>query len=190
MTERQISFWIRDNLSPHIKKALEAQRVSNPKLIWTEADLAGIAQREVGFLIVRYAKLKKPFDIICSLMKGDYCKREGEKEEMYHGFSFWQLDVNTHLKFIKTGEWKIPWKACYKAIETLEEKRVWIEKNIEDLKGFAIHRAAIAAYNCGQKNVQRVLEAGQDIDARTYNDDYSKEVIRFSEIYKNLTPKQ
>jgi hypothetical protein len=189
MTERAISFWIRDNLSPHIKKALEVHAVSNPKLIWVESDLAGIVQREVGFLIARYAPLKKPFDVICSLMKGDYGKREGEKEATYHGFSFWQLDVNTHLQFIKSAEWKNPWKACYKAIGTLEEKRIWLEKNVEDFKGFTIHRAAIAAYNCGQSNVRKVLELGQDIDARTFNDDYSKEVIRFSDIYKHLPPK-
>ncbi len=189
MTEREITYWIRDNLSSHIKKALEVASVSHPKSKWEEKILAGIAQREVGFLIARYAPMKKPFDILCSLMKGDFTRREGEMERQYHGFSFWQLDINTHLAFIKSGEWKNPFKACYKAIQTLEEKKNWIEENIKDLKGFTLERAAISAYNCGQINVRRALEAGNDIDARTFNHDYSKEVLRYSDIYQHLPPK-
>jgi hypothetical protein len=186
MTEREITFWIKDNLSKPIKKALEVAVVSNPKLLWTESDLAGIAQREVGFLIARYAPMKKPFDIVCSLMKGDYVRREGELEKQYHGFSFWQLDVNTHFSFIKTGEWKDPFKSCYKAILTLEEKRKWLEENKVDTKEFGIHRAAIASYNCGQRRVKKAMDLGEDIDRYTFNHDYSKEVLRFAEIYKHL----
>jgi hypothetical protein len=186
MTERAISFWIRDNLSEHIRKALDLHKKLNPHLIWTEADLAGIAQREVGFLIVRYVGKKMKFDTICSLMKGDYVQREGEKEKQYHGFSFWQLDTNSHLEFIKTGEWKNPFKACYRAISALESKMEWLLKNVQEFNGVSIHQATIAAYNCGEKNVQKVLQKEQDIDSRTYNKDYSKEVLRFSEIYKNL----
>jgi hypothetical protein len=186
MTERAISFWIRDNLSKDIRRALEIAKASNQNLIWTEADLAGIAQREVGFLIARYAGSKKPIEVIHSLMKGDYVMRKGVTEKQYHGFSYWQLDVNTWLEFIKTGEWKVPFKACYKAILTLEDKRKWLEENKVDLKNFGIHRASIAAYNCGQGNVRKAMKLGEDIDRYTFNHDYSKEVLRFSEIYKNL----
>jgi hypothetical protein len=186
MTERAVSLWIRDNLSSHINLAIETHITYNPDLIWKEEDLAGIAHREFGWKLIELIPKKLKFDVICSLAKGDYGQRKGEKEPQYHGYSFWQLDVNTWLEFIKSGEWKNPFKACEKAILTLEGKRKWLEKKEVDLKEFGIHRASIAAYNCGEGRVRKAMELGKDIDQFTFNHDYSKEVLRFSDMYKNL----
>jgi hypothetical protein len=186
MTEAALLFWIRNNLGDSIRAALELHKKIEPDLIWEESDLAAIARREVGFLLPKLIQNKTKFDVICSLMKGDYGQREGEKEKQYHGFSFWQLDVNTHLSFIKTGEWKDPIKACYRAISTLEDKKDWLLKNVNEFNGYTIHRAAIASYNCGQGNVNKALLKKRDIDYYTYNKDYSKEVLRFKELYENL----
>jgi hypothetical protein len=72
------------------------------------------------------------------------------------------------------------------AIAVLEEKRLYLEPKFPNLQGDSLHRAITAAYNCGQGNIAKVLNEGKDIDDRTYNHDYSREVWRFREIFNTL----
>lgn len=186
LTERQIAFWIRDNLGKYIRQALEDYSKVKPDHILTEDWLAGIAQREVHNLIDRYVEKKLKFDVICSLMKGDYGKRKGETEESYHGFSFWQIDIGSFPEWIKAGYWKDPYKSCYKAILVLDNKRKYISGLFPSLKGDALQRAVTASFNCGEGNQAKVIAKGLDVDAYTHGKDYSKMVWHYRELYRNL----
>ena len=175
MTEKTTLKWVKDNLSAIIKKS-----IADSKTNYTEEILAGMCMRETGILIMRYPTI--PFVNVCQVMKGDYGQRQKDKEKIYHGFSFWQIDIDSFPDFVKSGDWKDPYKSCMKAISVLEGKRKYLAtKSITDL------RAIIAAYNCGEGNVTKAIKAGKDCDTYTYNKDYSKEVVRFSEIYKSLS---
>lgn len=171
--------WIKDNLSEAILKAIEGT-------IYSEDWLAGIAMRETGFLIERYANQHLKADVIFSLMKGDYGQRAGDPEKRYHGYSCFQIDIASYPDFIRSGDWKDPLKSAVKAVSVLEEKRKYFDEKMPGLKDDPLHRAITAAYNCGQGNVFKALINHKDVDHFTYNKDYSKEVFRFREAYKTI----
>jgi len=54
------------------------------------------------------------------------------------------------------------------------------------IPGYELDRATVAAYNCGEGNVAKVMRAGLDVDARTHQHNYSAEVWRFREMYKAI----
>jgi hypothetical protein len=149
--------------------------------------MSGITMRETGFLIARYVKEKVKPEVIHTLMRGDYGQRPGEKEKSYHGYGYPQIDIGSYPAFIKSGDWKDPFKVFCKAIAVLEEKRLYLQPKFPNLQGDSLMRAITAAYNCGQGNVAKVLNEGKDIDARTYNKDYSAEVWRFRQIFNSIT---
>jgi hypothetical protein len=186
MTERETLLWIKTNLGPSIDRALIHAREKFPDHPYTRDWLAGIIMRETGFLIARYVKAGTTPAIIHTLMRGDYGQRPGEKEKSYHGYGYPQIDIGSYPDFVRSGDWKDPFKTVCKAIAVLEEKRAYLEPKFPNLQGDSLHRAITAAYNCGQGNVAHVLQEGKDIDARTYNHDYSREVWRFRELYNTL----
>lgn len=186
MTEREILSWIKTSLGPTIDKVLDEAKKKNPDLIYTPDWLAAMCMRETGFLIARYVQKKIKVEVIHTLMKGDYSQRKGELEKSYRGFGYWQIDIASYPQFVKTGDWKDPYKTCLKAISVLEEKRFYLEPKFPNLKGDGLYRAITAAYNCGQGNVQKVLLTGQDIDTRTHQKNYSAEVWRYREIFNSL----
>jgi len=186
MTEKDILSWINVNLGPVIDKALEAAKEKHPDHPYTKDWLAAMAMRETGFKIAEFKELGKSPDIIHQVMRGDYSQRKGETEKSYHGFGYWQIDIGSYPYFIKSGNWKDPFKTCLMAIDVLEEKRLYLVPHFPNLQGDSLYRAITAAYNCGQGNVAKCLNEGKDIDARTYNHDYSREVWRFREIFNSL----
>jgi hypothetical protein len=186
MTERDILKWINLNLSNAIDKAIAHAREKYPDLIYTKDWLAAMAMRETGFKIAEFVKLGKKPEAIHTIMRGDYGQRKGDVEKCYHGFGYWQIDIASYPDFVKSGDWKDPFKTCRKAISVLEEKRLYLAPKFPNLQGDSLCRAITAAYNCGQGNVAKVLRVGQDIDARTYNRDYSAEVWRFRQIFNSL----
>jgi len=186
MTERDILIWINVNLGPTIDKAIEHAQQKYPFHPYTRDWLAAMAMRETGFLIARYVGKKMSLDVIHSLMKGDYGQRPGEKEKSYHGFGYWQIDIASYPDYVKSGDWKDPYKTCLKAIAVLEEKRAYLEPKFPNLKGDSLYRAVTAAFNCGQGNISKVLKEGKDIDDRTHGKDYSREVWRFRAIFNSL----
>ncbi|HRP30427.1 MAG TPA: hypothetical protein PKV73_00980 [Agriterribacter sp.] len=183
MTETMVLYWIRDNLGEIIRKAL-----SEKEVIYTEDWLAGMAYRETGFLINRYASQKLKPEIIFSLMKGDYGQRLKDKEKIYHGFGVWQIDIDSYPDFVKSGDWKDPYKTVKKAIDVLEEKRIYLSKHLDfgKMELQQIHMAITAAYNCGQGNVVKAINKKLDVDRYTHNGDYSKMVWEYREAYRNL----
>jgi hypothetical protein len=173
--------WIKVNLGPIIINA-----VANTP--YSEDWLAGMCARETGFLFTRYVNQQMPFAQICNLMKGDYGKRPGEIAKQYHGFGFWQIDINSFPVFINSGKWVEPLATAQMAITVLNGKRNYLEKKgwRDSLSESNWERAITAAYNCGEGNVQKALSQNRDIDCYTFSKDYSKEVFRYRIIYQNL----
>lgn len=186
MTEREILQWINVNLGTAIDKAIAHAREKTPDLIYTKEWLAAMAMRETGFKIAEFVKKGMKPEQMHPIMRGDYGQRPGEKEKSYHGFGYWQIDIGSYPDFVKSGDWKDPFKTCRKAIAVLEEKRLYLAPRFPNLQGDSLARAITAAYNCGQGNVAKVLNEGKDIDSRTYNKDYSRDVWRFRQIFNSL----
>lgn len=186
MTEKQTIQWILTNLGPDIDKALAVSKQKNPDLLYTIDWLAGMCYRETGFLINRYVTQGISTKNIHSLMRGDYGQRKGEVEKSYHGFGYWQIDIGSYPDFVKSGDWIDPYKTCIKAISVLEEKRLYLVKQLPTLTGEPLHRAIIAAYNCGQGRVSQAIKEGKDVDYYTHQKDYSKMVWVYRNIAKAL----
>lgn len=186
MTEKQVIQWIITNLGSDIDKALKQAKSQNTGLLYDKALLAGMCMRETGFLIARYIGQGAKPVTIHPLMRGDYGQRPGEKDKSYHGYGYWQIDIGSFPGFICGGDWKDPYKTCVMAISVLEGKRKYLQSKFPQLKGEDLLRAIVAAYNCGEGNIQKVLNAGQDVDVRTHQHNYSKEVWRFREIAKTV----
>lgn len=185
MTERDILQWININLGAAIDRAIVHAKENFPSHPYSKDWIAGIIMRETGFHIARYVKEGAKPDIIHTLMRGDYSQRQGEKEKSYHGYGYTQIDIGSYPDFVKSGNWKDPFKTFVKAITVLEEKRLYLEPRFPNLRGDGLHRAITAAYNCGQGRVAQALNQGKDIDAFTYNHDYSAEVWRFRQLFNS-----
>lgn len=186
MTEKEILRWIAVNLGPTIDKVLEDARQKNPELIYTKDWLAGIIMRETGLLIARYVPQKIKPEVIHTLMRGDFSQRKGEKEKSHHGYGYPQIDIASYPLFVKSGDWKDPFKVLRMAVAVLEEKRKYLEPKFPNVKGDSLCRAITAAYNCGQGRVAQALKEGKDIDAYTHDHDYSKMVWHYREVFNKL----
>jgi hypothetical protein len=171
MTETSTIKWIKDNLGIIMGQAiLQSPGGSN----YTPAWLGGMAYRETGFLVMKHTD--KPVNEVSALMIGD----QG------HGRGFWQIDDRAFPDFCKSGDWKDPLKCCVKAISVLEGNRKYFTAHYPELTGTDLQRAIIASYNCGCGNVSKALSTKHDVDYFTFNQDYSKEVLRFMGIYSSL----
>lgn len=172
--------WIKTNLGHVIADAVAGTA-------YTEDWLAAMVYRETGFLIERYAYKRLKFDVICSLMKGDYTQRPHETEKQYHGFGFWQIDIASYPDFVKSGDWKDPAKCVRMAISVLDSKKKYLTAKFPELEGNSLERAVTAAYNCGEGNEFKALSNHFDVDAFTYGHDYVKTVWLARATYKTLT---
>lgn len=172
-SEADLLLWIKRDLGPYIKNAIAGT-------IFTEDWLGAIAARETGFLIIRYVNQGLDLSEIAKRMKGDF------NNGIYHGFSFWQIDIRSFPEFINSGKWMDIQTSAKKAVEVLSDKMRYLKSHQEKLGEYWYERAITAAYNCGEGNVEKVILAGKDIDSRTFNKDYSKEVFRMRNIYMNL----
>lgn len=186
MTNTQILQWIKTNLSSYINDALTKAKVTNPELLYTEDWLGAITCRETGILIQKYVPQGKTALEMALLMKGDYAQRKGESKPQYHGFGFIQIDIASFPSFISSGDWKDIPKSYDMAITVLESKRKYLSSHFTSLNGDTLERAITSAYNCGEGNVGKCLHENVDIDSRTANHNYSKQVFEFREIYKTL----
>jgi hypothetical protein len=182
MTDEDVLKWIKRNISPFIIKARE----DRPTSIYTEARLAGIACRETGQLIAKYIPVQKDPLIICSILRGDYTQRYGETTKQYHGFGITQIDIGSFPGFIKSGDWKDPYKCFLKTIDILNGKKAYLEKHYETVSGESMIHYITAAYNCGEGNEAKVMQQHLDPDAYTTGHNYSNEVARFEEIYLTI----
>ena len=173
--------WIKDNLGSIISTAIQGSN-------FTEDWLAGMCARETGFLFSRFANQGLDFDSICPLMKGDFSKRKGESQKMFHGFGFWQIDIGSFPAFVNSGNWQDPLETAKMAVDVLTnnenslQQKGWDQK----LSPVMFDRAVTASYNCGAGNENRALSKNLDVDNFTFSKDYSKEVFRYRSIYASL----
>ena len=181
LKEKDLMYWIKTNLGALIRDAIVGT-------VYTEDWLAGICARETGYKIIQYFNQGYSFESICANMKGDWSKRSNDAEKKYHGFGFWQIDIDSYPTFVNSGDWADPAKCCKMAVAVLNEKRNYlISKHYDQqLDPVMFQRAITASYNCGQGNVAKAINNGRDIDYYTFAKDYSREVFRYRDIYKSL----
>lgn len=187
MTEINLSAWIQQNLGPIIKESISA---SGHDLIFSPDLLGAMAQRETGFLMIRYITKNHAITPaeLSQQMLGDWGQRPEDTAPRYHGYGFWQIDIKSFPDFINSGHWRDPRLCCDMAIKVLAGKRQYLKDKMPGLSGDGFERANVAAYNCGEGRVMKALIAHQDVDAYTFNKDYSREVWRFREMYKSSLP--
>lgn len=186
MTETQVLSWIKCNLGPIIQKAI----LSRPNSVYTEEWLAAIACRETGDLIARYAYSPAGNNIgpttVCSLLRGDFSQRPGETEKQYHGYGITQIDIKSFPDFVKSGDWKDPFKCFTKTIDILNSDKTYLLSKTPSLAGDSLNHYITAAYNCGAGNEDKIIHQHLDPDAYTTGHNYATQVFQFAEIYKNI----
>ena len=103
-----------------------------------------------------------------------------------HGHGLMQIDDRSFADYCASPNWKDPASNIDFACGVLREKRAYLEKHFPNLPVEALERAAVAAYNCGEGNVKKELEAGKDVDALTADADYSRCALEFALAYQEL----
>lgn len=179
MTERSTLQWIKTNLSAAIKAAIIG---TNYREDW----LAAMAMREMGFKLMQIKADQMKVADVHACTRGDYSQRPGETEKKYHGYGYWQIDIDSYPDFVRSGDWKDPAKCAAMAVKVLDEKRKALSQPFPLLSGTGLEDAITAAYNCGQGNTIKALKAGKNVDRYTHQGNYSKEVRRFRELYLSL----
>lgn len=177
--------WIKTNLGPVIRQAINER----PGSRYTEDWLAGMVYREVHNLIERRLKIDPAANLetMAPLMRGDYGARRGRTVKQFHGYSFFQIDIDSYPAFIEAGLWEDPLASAKKAIDVLEEKRIYLfPRHGKTLSADTFDRAITAAYNCGQGNVHKALRSGFPVDYYTHGRDYSKMVWVYRNFYRTL----
>ena len=179
--DKQMMQWIKDNLGGVLQQAVAGTSYSDN---W----LAGMCARETGFLFTRHANAGKPFAEVATLMRGDFGKRKNDPQKIFHGFGFWQIDIDSFPAFVNSGKWTNPLATAKMAVTVLNEKRSFLKKKgwEQNLSATTFERAITASYNCGQGNVDKALTKNLDVDTFTFAKDYSKEVFRYRSIYAGL----
>lgn len=160
MTEIEILRFIHDTYGAIIAAAAKLHR-HRPEV------LAGIMMRETEGGLSRY--LDKPGP-------------EGRGDQG-HGHGLMQIDDRSFPDFCGGPMWRDPSRNVHFGAWVLSRKRQYLSERVDDE---LLERATIAAYNCGEGNVSKALAASQDIDARTAHGNYSREVLRFAELYSSL----
>lgn len=182
MTNTDVLKWIKREIGPYIQRALLAR----PGSMYTEEWLAGIACRETGQLMGIYIPKKSDPLTICSILRGDYTQRLGESQKQYHGYGITQADIASFPEFVKSGDWKDPFKCFVKTIDILNGKKAYLLNHESTLAGDSLKHYITAAYNCGEGNEMKVINQHLDPDAYTTGHNYAAVVFDFAEIYKNL----
>ncbi len=147
-TDQKMMQWIKNNMSSIIAQAVAGS-------IYTEDWIAGMCARETGFLFTRKANEGLDFKDICPLIRGDYGKRAKDSQKIYHGFGFWQIDIDSFPAFVNSGKWADPLETAKMAVTVLNGKMNFLKQKGWDQKldSSTWQRAITAAYNCGEGNV-------------------------------------
>lgn len=106
-----------------------------------------------------------------------------------HGHGLMQIDDRSFPEFCSSVDWMQPEANIRFGTKILARKRSYIRSKTVGI-GFTepeLERAAIAAYNCGEGNVMKSIRAGEDVDTRTANQNYSADVLRMADVYLQLT---
>lgn len=102
-----------------------------------------------------------------------------------HGHGLMQIDDRFFKDFCAGEHWKDPAGNIGFGAALLSSKRASL-MNWLILSKDAAERPAIAAYNCGEGNVRKAIDAGADVDLYTTGHDYSRAVLAYAEAYRGL----
>ncbi len=150
--------------------------------------------REMKDIIVASAqKHEWPPEIIAGILSresrfGLILEEEG-KGDQGHGHGLMQIDDRSFGDWLAANDWQNPAVNIEKGVEILTGKYNYLAGKgvLDDLNEADSQQAAVAAYNCGEGNVLKVLQKGEDIDSRTAGGDYSADVLaraaRFKEVF-------
>jgi hypothetical protein len=108
--------------------------------------------------------------------------------KIYHGHGLFQIDDRWHQNFIRSGEWKDPERITAYACNLLNSNFNMIRRSManNDSGDYNLERATVASFNCGAGGMLMVIGRNEDIDSRTTGKNYSREVLRFAKIYREL----
>jgi hypothetical protein len=93
-----------------------------------------------------------------------------------------QIDYDAH-EFARSGPWHEPDANVRYACEVLVAFRPVLRRQTV-LRGAALLRAMLAAYNCGLDNVLRAARQGLDLDFYTAGRDYSRDVLSRADFFE------
>lgn len=108
------------------------------------------------------------------------------KTKLPHGHGPMQIDDRSFPQFAqdyRAGK-LTPVDGIEMGCKVLSAKLKSIKKFLPQLAGDLQLRAAVAAYNCGEGNVKKVVLAGQDVDSKTTGHDYSRDVLERAEYFE------
>ena len=115
---------------------------------WQPEVIAGVLSRESRFGLI---------------LDGD------GKGDHGHGHGLMQIDDRSFGDWLAANDWQDPASNIEKGVQILTGKYNFLADKgvLDNLSEAAAQQAAIAAYNCGEGNVLKVLRAGDDIDSHT-----------------------
>jgi len=91
------------------------------------------------------------------------------------GRGLMQIDFDSN-PLAQIGNWRDPQTNIMAGCRLLANKLRFLRSHLT-LEDPLLHRGAIAAYNCGEGAVCKVLQAGLDVDSRTTGHNYSADVL-------------
>lgn len=100
-----------------------------------------------------------------------------------NGHSIMQIDIRSYPEFCESGAWKDIHLAIPYGARVLDEKR----KQVRTAKGIPedkVLEIAIAGYNCGATRAINNFRSGRPIDSSTTGKDYSSDVLKRAEYFK------
>jgi len=105
-----------------------------------------------------------------------------------HGHGLMQIDDRSFGDWLATNDWTDPATNIEKGAQILSGKYNYLAGQglLDNLNEADSQQAAIAAYNCGEGNVAKVLRSGADIDSRTAGGDYSADVLARAAQFKDI----
>lgn len=105
-----------------------------------------------------------------------------------HGHGLMQIDDRSFGDWLAQNDWLDPATNIEMGVKILTGKYNYLNEHggFDNLSDADAERASIAAYNCGEGNVLKVLRSGADIDSRTAGHDYSADVLARAEQFKEV----
>lgn len=101
-----------------------------------------------------------------------------------HGRGIMQIDDRSFGVWLLTNNWTDPYTNVAKGTDILKAKMAYVQSH-SNLTGADLLEAAIAAYNTGEGNVVKSINAGMPPDTTTTGGDYSADVIAKASDYTN-----
>jgi|PlaIllAssembly_1097288.scaffolds.fasta_scaffold1158821_1 hypothetical protein len=103
-----------------------------------------------------------------------------------HGHGLMQIDDRWHSAFTSSDRWSNPKENIKYGAYVLRVKTQFFEKRQLLLTDITHEQLGIASYNAGESRVLKAFQRGDDPDIVTTHGNYSRMVLQYAEIYRNL----